>query len=51
MLINKSTFRSKFGLNGYLPLDFAEFSMTGQLTGSDKTGPVKISNVSFKFLY
>jgi hypothetical protein len=47
----KSTFRGQFGLDGYLPLDSAEFSMTGLLTGSDKTGPVKISNVPFTFLY
>ncbi len=51
IISGKSTFRSQLGLDGYLPLDFAEFSMTGLLTGSDKTGPVKISTESFTFLY
>lgn len=51
IISGKSTFRSQLRLDGYLPLDSAEFSMTGLLTGSDKTGPVKISNVPFTFLY
>ena len=51
IISGKSTFRSQLGLYAYLPLDSAEFSMTGLLTGSHKTGPVKISDVPFKFLY
>ena len=47
-----SKFRSQVGLEGYLPgEDYAEFSMTGLATGSDRSGPVVISNQPFEFLY
>jgi hypothetical protein len=52
-ITSNSKFRWQIGLKGYLPgEDYAEFSMVGLLTGSDKTGgQVKISNQPFKFLY
>jgi hypothetical protein len=48
----KSTFRSQFSLKGYLlGENYTEFRAVGLLTGSDRSGPVKISNEPFTFIY
>jgi hypothetical protein len=52
IITGKTTaFRGQFRLAGYTPLDQAEFSMVGVLSGSDKTGMVKIANQPFHFIY
>lgn len=52
IITGKTTFRGQFSLEGYLPgEDYTEFSAVGLLTGSDRSGPVKISNEPFTFIY
>lgn len=43
--------RQPGGLAGTYVVDGAEFSMVGLLSGSDKTGPVKIGSQTFFFYY
>lgn len=46
-----SAFRQPGGLQGSYVIDGSEFSMVGVLSGSDKTGPVKIGTATYFFYY